>query len=306
MNNNNDINSGKTRSILAVYNTETGEIISEDVASYRTVAQQEAYQQLKLKKDRVASAKEEQEPFIFADMKNLKERIGMTELTFKQLGYYAVLTTYAGYDNVLKLSEQANVPMDKEDLKTVLKINREHTINELIKALKTAGILTEITVDKYGRKRKSYMLDSTLLFRGAGTGNGVTDKAKIWQANVQQAFKEGTVTASDLGLVFAVIPYVNIATNVLAYNIQESDGNKVLGIALGDLAELLGIDLSTLQRHINGAKFNGMHIFSKTQAGSEKFIKVNPLIVYRKAGKPDVASYVEFTAKVGKPPKKRS
>ena len=306
MNNNNDINSGKTRSILAVYNTETGEIISEDVASYRTVAQQEAYQQLKLKKDRVASAKEEQEPFIFADMKNLKERIGMTELTFKQLGYYAVLTTYAGYDNVLKLSEQSNVPMDKEDLKTVLKINREHTINELIKALKTAGILTEITVDKYGRKRKSYMLDSTLLFRGAGTGNGVTDKAKIWQANVQQAFKEGTVTASDLGLVFAVIPYVNIATNVLAYNIQESDGNKVLGIALGDLAELLGIDLSTLQRHINGAKFNGMHIFSKTQAGSEKFIKVNPLIVYRKAGKPDVASYVEFTAKVGKPPKKRS
>ncbi|WP_106450230.1 hypothetical protein [Trichococcus alkaliphilus] len=303
MNIKNDMNSGKTRSNLAVINTETGEIINE-VASYRTVTQQEAYQQFKQKEDRVASAKEEKEPFIFADMNNLKERIGMTELTFKQLGYYAVLTTYAGYDNVLKLSEQANVPMDKEDLKTVLKINREHTINELIKALKTAGVLTEITIDKYGKKRKSYMLDSTLLFRGAGAGNGVTDKAKIWQSNVQQAFKEGTVTASDLGLVFAVIPYVNIATNVLAYNIQESDGNKVLGIALGDLAELLGIDLKTLQRHVNGAKFNGMHIFSKSQAGSEKFIKVNPLIVYRKAGKPDVASYVEFTAKVGKPPKK--
>ena len=132
MNTKNDINGGKFRSDIAAVNTKTGEILSEDVASYRTGAQQEAYRKLKQKKYQIASAKEEKEPFIFADMKNLKERIGMTELTLKQLGYYAVLTTYAGYDNVLKLSEQANVPMDKEDLKTVLKINLELTINELI------------------------------------------------------------------------------------------------------------------------------------------------------------------------------
>lgn len=303
MNNKNDIYSGKPRTKLAVFNTETGEIISE-IASYRTVEQQEAYRKLKQKEDRIASAKEGMEPFIFADMNKVKEVTALRKLSFKSLGYYAVLTTYADYSNTLKLNEQSNVPMSKKELKEVLKIKSDNTVNSLLKELKSAGMLTEITLDKYGKKYTAFTLDTDILFKGKGTGVGVTDKVKIWQANVQKAFQEGTVTVNSLGLLFSVIPYVNIATNVLAYNIEESNGDKVQGIAITDLAEMLELDPTTLQRNMNNAKFEGMHIFGKVQSGHNKFIKVNPLIVYRKAGKPDVASYVEFTAKVGKPPKK--
>lgn len=306
MNTKNDINSGKPRTNLAVINTETGEIISE-IASYRTVEQQEAYRKLKQKEDLIASAKEEKESFIFADMNKVKEVTALKKLSFKSLGYYAVLTTYADYSNTLKLNEQSNIPMNKNDLKDALGIKSDTTINTLLKELKSAGMLTEITIDMYGKKYTAFTLNTDILFKGKGTGVGVTDKAKIWQANVQKAFNKGkgTVSVANLGLLFSVIPYVNIATNVLAYNIQESDGNKVQGIALGELAELLDLDPTTLQRNMNSAKFEGMRIFGKTQAGKEKFIKVNPLIVYRKAGKPDVASYVEFTAKVGRKPLKK-
>lgn len=306
MNIKNDMNSGKTRSNLAVVNTETWEIISEDVASYRTVEQQEAYRKLKQKENLIASARNDNEPFIFADMNKVKEVTALRKLSFKSLGYYAVLTTYADYSNTLKLNEQSNVPMDKNDLKDALGIKSDTTINTLLKELKSAGMITEITVDKYGKKYTAFTLDTDILFKGKGTGVGVTDKVKIWQANVQKAFNKGkgTVSVTNLGLLFSVIPYVNIATNVLAYNIEEADGNKVQGIAITDLAEMLDLDPTTLQRNMSSAKFEGRHIFGKVQSGHSKFIKVNPLIVYRKAGKPDVASYIEFTAKVGKPPKK--
>lgn len=289
---------------LAFFNKETGEIII-DVASYRTVAQQEAYQQLKHKETHLASADTKKERFIFAGMQELKERLEkMTELTFRQLGYLAVISTYAGYDGTLKLTDQANVPMNKVELKQVLKIGKEHTINELIKDLKTAGFLTEITVDKYGQRRSAFLLDTSILFRGAGAGNGVNEKAKLWQANIQQAFNEGTVTVYNLGLLFAVIPYLSYESNILAYDVMEREGDKVQGIAIVDLAEMLNVDVSTLQRNMNSAKFDGMHIFGKSQAGKEKFIKVNPLIVYRKAGVPPLSSYIEFVAKVGKLKKK--
>lgn len=300
----NDSTGKKSRSNLAVINTETGEIISE-VASYRTVAQQEAYQQLKHKETQIASEDTKQERFIFAGMQELKERLkSMTELTFRQLGYLAVISTYAGYDGILKLTEQSNVPMNKAELKKVLKIGKDNTINDLIKDLKTAGFLTEITVDKYGRRRTAFLLDTSILFRGAGAGNGANEKAKLWQANIQQAFNEGTVTVYNLGLLFAVIPYLSYESNILAYDVTEREGDKVQGIAIVDLAEMLNIDVSTLQRNMNSAKFNGMHIFGKTQAGKEKFIKINPLIVYRKAGVPPLSSYIEFVAKSGKPKKK--
>ena len=64
MNTKKDINGGKLRSDIAAVNTKTGEILSEDVASYRTGAQQEAYRKLKQKKYQIASAKEEKEPLI--------------------------------------------------------------------------------------------------------------------------------------------------------------------------------------------------------------------------------------------------
>lgn len=303
MNTKNDTNSGN-RSNLAVYDKVTGEIISEDVASFRTTAQLEAYRKLKQKEDLIATAQNDNEPFIFADMDKVKEVTALRNLSFKSLGYYAVLTTYADYSNTLKLNEQSNVPMSKKELKEVLKIKSDNTVNSLLKELKSAGMLTEVTIDKYGKKYTAFTLDTDILFKGKGTGVGVTEKVKIWQANVQKAYNEGTISVPSLGLLFSVIPYVNIATNVLAYNIEESNGDKVQGIAITDLAEMLELDPTTLQRNMNNAKFDGMHIFGKVQSGHNKFIKVNPLIVYRKAGKPDVASYVEFTAKVGRKPKK--
>lgn len=275
---------------------ETGELI-EDVVSIRTAKQEQAY---KDKKERDELINRSKEPFI-----SVNQDLGGIEkmLNSKDLGYFLIMMSYADYENRLKASPDAKVPLVRKEIQKILKVS-EDTMRGIVNRFKKADLIKIETVKRYGKNYKSFVINSKYAFRkGAGGANSdkkVDNTVKLFINTIQSAYAESdTLTPADIGFIYKCIPYLHYETNYLVHNPHERDYSKLEYVTIKELSEIQGHSTQITTLRLANTVFNDMYMFSRNKIGNLKEVKIkaNPMVIYRKAGTPPKEITVEFFVK---------
>lgn len=236
------------------------------------------------------------EPFFFSKTKGIKE--ADTSLTMKQWGYFAVLSCYIDYNNMLKMDTQSKVPMDKKEMCKVLRISQVQTLSPVIKKFKGLGLLTEKIVNVYGTDRTAFYLNDDLVFRtGVSNKRSVKGTTKVFMKNLKGVYAAEKVSPADVGFIWRCLPYVNKHHNFLTHDNEEKDAKNDKSITQTELARILALDKKTIAYKLKSLKWNDMSVFSVSAVERNRSIKVNPLIVYGKKAEPVPGTYEEFLLK---------
>jgi hypothetical protein len=269
---------------------ETGEII--EVASYRTEAQQKAYQE---NKNRETLRNKSDAPFLFTQMDAIEG--GLSTLNNKDLGYFLVLQTYIDYKNMLRASGDSKLPMTVVELQDVLKIKSEKTLRAMLKRLEKLGIIYKEKVELYGNSHKAYFISTDYCFRkGSGGANSKlkTDNVvKVFMDTLQAVYAEGDINPADIGFMYKTIPYIHYDSNILSVNPSEREYSKVKHLTIKDLAKTVGMSREKTALKLANIVWDNKYVFAriKTGASKEYQVKVNPFVFYRKAGQPEALGY---------------
>jgi plasmid maintenance system antidote protein VapI len=281
-----------TKDLKNLVDIETGELI-EDVVSVRTKLQQEIIDNEKRKKAYRDAQGTDKHPFYFAKMETAKEADKM--LSQKELGYFLVMQSYISYDNMLKMENDAKLPMTKKELMEVLKIKKPHTINALVKKFIELDLLKEGKVDLYGKQYKAFFVNKKYCFRKDVNSKVSTKKtARVFMDNLKELYAEDKIKPADIGFIYRIIPFVNYHNNLITANPYEVDASKDRFLSVEELAEALGMQDKEVSKKVTALKWGDMSVFARIKVGKETILKVNPLIIWRQEGYPPSSLYAEF------------
>lgn len=272
-------------------NVETGE--KHVFASYRTVEQEQAYQDKRKREESRKKAK----AFTFSDMENAKEAIEM--LTTVELGYFLVLQTYVRYeDNILVKSTHNPVPMNRGDIGEALGINNRSHIKKHIDNFLEKGLLLTRTVIVSGKEVEAFVINPDYHFKGK-TKN--TKVVKTFSEQIRKLYCENSSKKkkkpADMGFLYLILPYIHYENNVLCSNPFETNPENINALSIADICEITGLDKKNVQAKINSLKWDGMTVFAKLIKGRKIQLKVNPFVFYRKDGEPDKSLQADFLIK---------
>ena len=271
---------------------DTGEKF-EDVIDIRTQQQQDIIDNEKRKKAYRDAQGTEKHPFYFAKMEKVKEANKM--LSMKEQGYFLVMQCYISYDNMLKMENDAKLPMTKKEVMEVLKIKKPHTINALVKKFVDLGLITEKKVELYNKEYKAFFINKEYCFRkDVNSRTSVKKTARVFMDNLKELFAEEKIKPADVGFIYKIIPYVNYHHNLITANPYEVDATKDEYLTIEYLANTLGMEDKLVSKKVSSLYWGDMAVFARIKVGRETVLKVNPLIVYRQEGYPPATSYAEF------------
>lgn len=270
---------------------ETGEI--KEIASYRTEAQQKAYQENK-KRETLRGSKSDA-PFLFTQMDAIEG--GLATLNNKDLGYFLVMQTYTDYKNMLKVSGDSKLPMTTSELQDVLKIKSDNTLRGLLKRLEKLGIIYKEKVELYDKSYKAYFISTEYCFRkgagSAGSKKKTDTTVKVFMDTLQAVYAEGDMQPADIGFMYKTIPFIHFDSNMLTVNPAERDYSQVKHLTIKDLADAVGLSREKTAIKLASIVWDNKFVFARIKTGSAKEyqIKVNPFVFYRKAGNPEELGY---------------
>lgn len=96
-------------------------------------------------------------------------------------------------------------------------------------------------------------------------------------------------TLGQLALIYSVMPYLSFNANIICYNPEEKDEDRIRPMSLGKLSTLLGYDNpQKLKRALNAVKVDEMPVFSYFDNAFDrrkKHVEVNPRVIYSGNGK---------------------
>ncbi|KGA98121.1 hypothetical protein AJ85_18580 [Alkalihalobacillus alcalophilus ATCC 27647 = CGMCC 1.3604] len=232
--------------------------------------------------------------FVFTEMETIKGRL--SKMKNKELGYFLLLQTYVDYNNMLKASPNAKLPMNNKEIAKKLNVT-PRTVSTLIKKLVEKELLYKDTVVLYGKSHKAFFINPEYCFRTGVAGQyskNKTDKVvKVFINSLQEAYEEGLQPA-DIGFVYKTIQLIHYETNLLVTNPNERELYLINTLTLDSLAQMMNMSLEETSRKLSHLQWNGMYIYAKTKVGKQLMIKANPFILYRKAGEPDIKLGAEF------------
>lgn len=232
--------------------------------------------------------------FVFTEMGALNE--GLSNMKNKELGYFLLMQTYVDYNNMLKGTPDAKLPMSNKELAQVLNVTTK-TVSNLLKKFEGMELIHRGTVELYGKSHKAFFISSEYCFRkgvGGQHSKYKTDEAvKVFINSLQDAFDQGLQPA-DIGFIYKTIQFIHYETNLLVTNPNERELFNVNTLSLEALAKLMGLSIEETSRKLSYLQWNDMYIYAKTKVGKELMVKANPFILYRRAGEPDVSLGAEF------------
>lgn len=276
----------------SLYDNDTGAFVDKNIVSYRTREQQEAIHNRKVK-DAAINSNNKGKRFNFQQSNNMKKVDKM--LSMKYWGYFAVLSCYIDYHNMLKMDTYSKVPMTQQDMRGILKMSKQDTLKKFLNTLKDNKLLEERKVTVYGKERIAYYLSNDFIFKKSiSSKRSVKHTSKVWTKCVKSIYEKGDLPPTDLGFIWRCIPYINMHNNFLTHNPEEQNPANDSPLSQSELAAILGVDKGTVTRKIKDTKFNNMSAFALVTVDGVKSIKLNPLVAYRKSDEPDSASYAEF------------
>lgn len=279
---------------------ETGEKI-EGIARLTTV--QEELEQMKTKERQVKRLKAKKEyrkkalagttlSYTFNFMQHLKE-VSKELIEDKQvkgtyLGHFLYLQRYMNYEGVLYKNKQSRHPLKRTEIYALLGINSKSTGSRFIKALIDKGLLFEVVTDK----GEGFKVNGRYAFKGKGNAR---DTVKVFNETMSTLFDENT--ASDLSFMYLLLPYVNEETNIICWNVNETDPSEINALSLEDIATVTGLSTERARKKLSSIKYNGLYAVLKVTKGRGSFYKVNPFLYYRQYGEPDESLKADFLVK---------
>lgn len=265
----------------------TGEILCEDVSSWRSTKQDEAYRRIKKLEQNHFKIDKNQRAFTVTYMDAIKDLWEETTLNntlnSKDFGYFLVLTTYVNYDNVLFPSRQSLTPMNKADIGRALDVVYWASLKRVVEKFVENDLLREIDYEiTEGKFVPAYQVNEKYHYRGK-----TQDKEFIKSFNTAVRTLYKNVKPADLGFIYALLPYVHFDNNVICRNPYEKDATKIDTLSVNDIAEITGLSRQNVLKKRNSLEFDGMVVLKKeVLTRNQQYFRLNPYVFYRQAGEP--------------------
>lgn len=255
-------------------NRQTGEIKEMQSKSSRD----KAFAEKKAKESRTGRAVD----FTNANMRHLHEVYDV--LTTPQCGYLMLLQCYVGWDDGLIVNPDKS-PMKPADMQRVLQLTgtKRSTYSDFMRACEDNGIILRLPDGGYAVNRRYH-------FKGAIDSRAVI---KTYTAKLKRVYRE--VKASDIGLIYRMLPFVHMSTNALCADPFERDPKKIRWFTQKELADVLGVDARTLRRRLPHMKFDGMYVVARIKLGDTERYTFNHHVFYRQDNEPDDTLTAMFT-----------
>jgi hypothetical protein len=260
---------------LRVVDIETGEDLSQDY-TLRHRNQDEAFR-------RNGYSDGRKHDFTASNMETLHEVYSV--LTTAQCGYLMVLQCYVNYDGGTLVNTDDSL-MGTAQMRKVLQLDRKKsTFYDFLRDCVSNDIIRE--------SDGAYSVNPRYHFRGA-FGNQLV--VKTYTTKLKEIYRE--VQASEIGMIYRMLPYVHYKTNALCDNPFEKDPLKIRWFNRKELAEAIGVDPATLGRRLSKMTFGGEFVIARIKFNStvEKYT-FNPSVIYRREGKPDDTLQAMFNVK---------
>lgn len=193
-------------------------------------------------------------------------------LTTAQCGYLLVLSSHVNYDGLIVNNENDKVPMTTEDMRKVLRLDRtkKSTFYDFLDACINFGIMSEVD----GR----FYIAQNFHFRGKTEGDRVV---KTYITKLREMYKE--VSAHDIGMLYRMIPYIHVETNMLCANPEEKDPKYIRKFNRKQLADAVGVNPAVISRATSRMIFEGKSVFAVIKTATDgTFYMLNPSIFERK------------------------
>ncbi|NLS42521.1 AsnC family protein [Bacillus subtilis] len=261
---------------LRVVNTETGEDLSE-IYTLRHRNQDEAFRRQQEKTN-------DRRDFSNANMSNIHEVY--SALTTAQCGYLMLLQCYVDYNGVLVKSSRNKTPMSTADMMDVLQLGKKpRTFYDFLAACIERDIIREAD--------DGYSVNERYHFKG---NFGSQCVVKLYTAKIKRVYSE--VKATDIGLIYRMLPFIHFETNALCENPFEKNPKRIRWFNKKELAEAIGVTPDTLGRRLKQMKFDGEYVVARIKVGTEpERFTFNPNVFYRQSKTPDKTLIALFNVK---------
>ncbi len=227
--------------------------------------------------------------FTMVNMEGARELAMLKALNTKELGYFLVLQTYIGYDNMLKISLNARVPMKEKELAEVLKIKQKRTYSGLLGKLMELGLIYKGKVTMFKKEYEAFFINKDYCLRGSSKENKVV---KVFIKQLQELYGLEDIKPADIGFLFRILPYMHYKSNHLVRHPYEMDYAKAEALTLKDLVEITGQDKKNVSEHLK-MKLSGVRVFGSFNAENIVY-RVNPWLLFRGI-EPDETLKADFT-----------
>lgn len=217
----------------------------------------------------------------------LFNKLDLKQATVSRILY---LSTYISYSDreanlLVKYGQNKEVlPMTKKDIKRVMNLT-DTAFKSFFKEVKEKGLLYEV--------EGKFYLNNEYFHKGCE--NTFENYARVYIGTTRKLYEScNTRQHGVLSYLFALIPYINYNTNVIAFNPEETDIRKIKGMSLKEITGLLGLSTGkeSVKKLNNKLRkflitFNGTtySVFRKVTLecykGNIQFVAVNPLIIWK-------------------------
>lgn len=216
---------------------------------------------------------------LFKQARTIVERF--PTLTQADTARLLFIGTYVAWETG-RLQYDNGRPISKAQLQELCGMSRPR-FSEFFKRLEAEGILRQDAVTK------DLLMSHSVIYRGniKDIDADVTDLnyTRVFRATVRRLYEEfGGRKLTQLGILYSILPFINAQTNVVAFNPEEKDVERIRPMNVRTLATLLEYDdPHKLKTAMNGIKVDGRPVFvfaDDPYNRREKRIVVNPKVVF--------------------------
>jgi hypothetical protein len=201
----------------------------------------------------------------------------MDSLNTKELGYFLLLQTYVDYNNMLKITTDARVPMTDKEIGEVLRIKNKKYYSKAIEKFIELGLLHSVKTTLFNKEYDAFYIDENYCLRGSSKENKVV---KVFINSLQELYSQKDIKPADIGFLYRILPYMHYESNHLVRHPYEMEYSKAEALSLTDIVEITGMDEKNVKEHLR-IKLSGLHVFGSFKVGKYSVYKVNPSLFYR-------------------------
>ncbi|SDE01772.1 hypothetical protein SAMN05428987_0205 [Paenibacillus sp. CF095] len=241
-------------------------------------AQREAYKEKLEYQQRLERYKYRTDnPFTMVNMEGARDLLATERLSNKELGYFLVLQSYIGYDNMLKMSLGARIPMTEKELAEVLRIRDKRTYSNILRKFMELDLIQSKKVSLFKKEYEALYISNVYCLRGTSKENKLV---KVFIKAMQELYSQKDIKPADIGFLYRILPYMHFQSNHLVRHPYEKDFSSAEALSLRDVVEITGMDEKNVKEHLR-IKLSGVHVFGSFKAGKNSVYKVNPSLFYR-------------------------
>lgn len=197
-------------------------------------------------------------------------------LTQSDIGRLMFIGTYTGYDGMLR--HDNHVPLTRVALMRLVGLSRPE-FSKFYARLSNVGIIQNDNGNFFVHPR---------VFQRGGIGKGYADlqRTRVYRHTVRELYDKYGKSRSvrQLGIVFAVLPFLHFNTNIVCSNPQEYYSDQVQPMAVDKLADKLKYDNpQKLRAALNRVRLDRMPVFTYVidpYDRRKQNVIVNPRVVF--------------------------